>query len=104
MPHLTVVRHFSDLERGEAMSSRFTKLAALMIGLIASIALPARAQQEIAFLTPEGQTVSLSSMRGKVAALFFGGVQDPQCREELKALRSLAERYQGKGVSICWIS
>jgi hypothetical protein len=34
----------------------------------------------------------------------FSGIQDPQCRDELKALESLAERYQGKPVSIHWVS
>jgi hypothetical protein len=34
----------------------------------------------------------------------LGGVQDPQCRDEFKALQSLADRYRGKDVSIYWVS
>jgi hypothetical protein len=43
-------------------------------------------------------------MRGNVVVLLFSGVQDPQRREGLKALGSLAERYQGKNVKIYWVS
>jgi hypothetical protein len=43
-------------------------------------------------------------MRGKVLVLLFSGTQDPQRREGLKALASLADRYQGKDVKVCWVS
>jgi AhpC/TSA family len=46
----------------------------------------------------------MSSMRGKVVVLLFSGVQDPQRREGLKALSSLADRYQGKDVKVCWVT
>jgi thiol-disulfide isomerase/thioredoxin len=72
--------------------------------MMASLSVTASAQQEITFVTPDGQSVSLSSLRGKVVVLLFGGVQDPQCRDEFKALESLAERYNGKDVSIYWVS
>ena len=45
-----------------------------------------------------------SQVAVKVAVLLFGGVQDPQCKDEFKALQSLAERYQDKGVNIYWVS
>jgi len=60
--------------------------------------------QDFSFSTPGGQTVTLSSLRGNVVVLLFSGVQDPQRREGLKALGSLAERYQGKNVKIYWVS
>jgi peroxiredoxin len=72
--------------------------------IIASLTVTASAQQDFTFLTPEGQSISLSSLRGHVTVLLFGGTQDPQCRDEIKALQSLSERYQGKGVSIYWVS
>ena len=62
------------------------------------------AQQDFSFSTASGQTLPISSMRGKVVVLLFSGVQDPQRREGLKALASLAERYQGKDVKVCWVS
>ena len=60
--------------------------------------------QDFSFSTPGGQTVALSSLRGNVIVLLFSGVQDPQRREGLKALETLAERYQGKNVKIYWVS
>jgi peroxiredoxin len=82
------------------------KLKALMIvmAVAAGLSVTARAQQDMSFVTPDGQTVTLSGLRGKVVILLFGGVQDPQCRDEFKALESLAERYQGKDVHIYWVS
>ena len=82
------------------------KIKAIITGavIIASLTVAASAQQDFTFLTPDGQTVSLSSFSGKVAVILFGGIQDPQCRDEIKALQSLSDRYQGKAVSIYWIS
>lgn len=60
--------------------------------------------QDYSFTTSGGQTLAISSMRGKVIVLLFSGVQDPQRREGLKALVSLADRYQGKDVKVCWVS
>jgi thiol-disulfide isomerase/thioredoxin len=68
------------------------------------LTVPAGAQQDLTFISPDGQTVATSGMRGKVVILLFGGVQDPQCRDEFKALESLSERYQGKDVGIYWVS
>jgi peroxiredoxin len=72
--------------------------------ILASLAGTAGAQQDFSFTTSSGQTVPISSMRGKVVVLLFSGVQDPQRREGLKALASLADRYQGKDVKVCWVS
>ena len=71
--------------------------------ITAIIGVPARAQ-DFSFSTPEGQTVTLSSLRGNVVVLLFSGTQDPQRREGLKALGSLAERFQGKKGKIFWVS
>ena len=34
----------------------------------------------------------------------MAALRDPQCRDEFKALGSLAERYRGKPVNIYWVS
>lgn len=83
--------------------TRLNKLLAVSAILSCSVA-TAGAPQDFSFTTSSGQTVPISSMRGKVIVLLFSGVQDPQRREGLKALTSLAERYQGKDVKVCWIS
>ena|SRR5215216_1259160 len=82
------------------------KLKAFIIAavIVAGLSATTGAQQDMSFVTPDGQAVTLSGLRGKVVVLLFGGVQDPQCRDEFKALESLAERYQGKDVRIYWVS
>jgi peroxiredoxin len=74
------------------------------IALTAIFAVTASAQQDFTFTTLDGQSVSLAAQRGKVVVLLFSGVQDPQCRDAIQSLGSLAERYQGKPVSIYWVS
>lgn len=83
--------------------TRFIKVLAVN-AILLCLATGALAQQDFSFTTSSGQSVSVSSMRGKVALLLFSGTQDPQRREGLKALESLAQRYKGKSVTICWIS
>jgi hypothetical protein len=72
--------------------------------LAACLVVPVVLGQDSGFTTPAGQQVPLSSLQGKVVTLFFSGTQDPQCRDEFKALNSLAERFNGKSVSFCWVS
>jgi peroxiredoxin len=79
------------------------KVAVSAVVLAACLSLTASAQ-DLSFVTPDGRTLALSGQRGKVVVLLFGGVQDPQCRDEFRALQSLSERYQGKDVSIYWVS
>ena len=74
------------------------------IAIILCVEVTASAQQDFSFSTPDGQTVTHSSMRGNVAVLLFSGVQDPQRREGLKALEALGERFQGKEVKFFWVS
>ena len=82
-----------------------TKVKTIIPSFIAIIALAVAANaQDATFSTTNGSTVSTASLRGRVVVLLFGGTQDPQCRDEFKALGSLAERYRGKNVNIYWVS
>ena len=71
---------------------------------IAMAAATSAAQTDFSFTTLGGQTVSPESQRGKVVILLFSGVQDPQCRDSMRALAALADRYQGKDVRVYWVS
>jgi hypothetical protein len=87
------------------MTRRLSTLRTELFSILAvALACPALLAQDAGFTTPAGQQVPLSSMQGKVTTLFFSGTQDPQCRDEFKALNSLAERFTGKPVSFCWVS
>lgn len=85
------------------MHSKLKLIIPLLIFLI-SISASTTAMQDFTFTTPDGESVTLSSMRGRVVVLVFASTQDPQCRDEFKALESLSERYRGKSVGVYWIS
>jgi peroxiredoxin len=82
------------------------KYAAILsaIALAAIFTTTASAQQDFTLTTSDGQSLSLASQRGKVVVLLFSGAQDPQCHDAVQALASLAERYQGKPVSLYLVS
>jgi peroxiredoxin len=84
------------------MQSKLKLMIPVLILLGAMVA-PTRAQ-DFTFTTPDGGSVALSGMRGRVVVLLFASTQDPQCRDEFKALEALAERYRGKPVSVYWVS
>ena len=44
------------------------------------------------------------SERLRHVVLLFAGIQDPQCRDEFKALETLAERFRDKDVNVYWVS
>lgn len=68
------------------------------------VATGAGAQQDLNFTSPGGQSLPLSALRGKVTVLLFSGVQDPQCRDGIKAMENLTERFRGKPVQVYWVS
>jgi hypothetical protein len=88
------------------MESRLSNCTSVLMLIIAVclVSPAASGAQDLTFAAPVGQQMTLSSMQGKVVVLFFSGIQDPQCRDEFKALNGLAERYSGKKVSFCWVS
>jgi len=87
------------------MASQSSIRNSITVSIIAACFLVSTALgQDLAFSTPGGQQVTLSSMQGKVVIMFFSGTQDPQCREEFKALNNLAERYAGKPVAFYWVA
>jgi peroxiredoxin len=100
--HLSLAEEFKQ-QTGELMIGKFKAIISA-IALTAILALTASAQQDFAFTGLDGQSVSLASQRGKAVVLLFSGTQDPQCRDAVQALASLAERYQGKAVSIYLVS
>ena len=76
----------------------------IALTLLLFIASAVFAQQNLSFQALDGKPATLSSMRGRVVVLMFAGVQDPQCRDEFKALEALGERFRDKEVSIYWVS
>jgi len=95
---------FASQESKSRWASRYTLTVAVAV-VIASLWVIAGGQQEsLTFVTPSGDKLTLSGLRGKVVVLIFSGIQDPQCRDELKALNFLVSKYQDKPVSLYWVS
>ncbi len=88
---------------GESVINQFKAILSAC-ALAMMFVMTASAQQSFTLTTLDGQSVSLASERGKVVVLLFSGVQDPQCHDAAQALASLAERYQGKPVSVYLVS
>jgi peroxiredoxin len=59
---------------------------------------------DFALRSVDGQTVTASSMRGKVSVLAFGASWLPLTRNQMEALKKLADQYTGKGVAFYWVS
>lgn len=85
------------------MKKRFPILTMSLL-VVAIFSGAAGAQSNASFTSPDGQAVTLTSLRGKVVVLVFGGTNDPQCRDEFKALDALAQRFRGKNVEFFWVS
>lgn len=80
-----------------------TLAAALLAGAVPSGAL-AQGLSGTLRNASGGAAVSAADLRGRVVVLLFGGVVDPQSPDELPALQRLANRYQGRGVDVYWVS
>jgi peroxiredoxin len=74
------------------------------VAIIAGLWLSVSAQQDSTFSTASGGKLNLSSLRGKVVVLVFSSVQDPQCRDEFKALDFLIDKYRDAEVALYWVS
>lgn len=84
--------------------SRIGLIILILVATVALTPLAGASQPDPVLQTLDGSTLPISSLRGKVVVLVFSGIQDPQCRDEFKALNSLGERYQGKEVALFWVS
>jgi peroxiredoxin len=85
------------------MTSRLMRII-MGLAMIAGTSAVSTNAQDVSFSVPDGNTVSLSSLRGNVVVLLFSGMKDPQRRDGLKALQDLAEREKGQNVKIYWVS
>lgn len=72
------------------------------------LANPIRAREPFApdfsFTTRENQSVSNTSLRGKVVLLDFWGTWCPPCRESVPILRNLNKKYAGKPFQLIGVS
>ena len=78
---------------------------AFSVGLTASI--PGSAQSaapEFSLRAVDGETVTSSGLRGEVVVLAFGASWLPLTRNQMEAVKKLADQYAGRGVAVYWVS
>jgi cytochrome c biogenesis protein CcmG, thiol:disulfide interchange protein DsbE len=84
-----------------------TALAIAILGVSLSVSLPAAAHNqspEFALRAVDGEQVSSASLRGEVVVLAFGASWLPLTRNQMEALKKLADQYAGRGVAVYWVS
>ncbi len=90
----------SKIRRAIAVS-----LAMLAVAMSATLAAPAHNQSvEFSLRAIDGETVTSASLRGEVVVLAFGASWLPLTRNQMEALKKLADQYAGRGVAVYWVS
>lgn len=80
-------------------------VCALAIAMSASLPAPAHNQSpEFSLRAIDGETVTSASVRGEVVVLAFGASWLPLTRNQLEAVKKLADQYAGHGVAVYWVS
>ena len=59
---------------------------------------------DFSFRSIDGETVSSESLRGEVVVLAFGASWLPLTRNQMEAVKKLADQYAGRGVAVYWVS
>jgi peroxiredoxin len=92
------------------MFTKIRKTAAIgaclfMVAMIASVPTTAQNQAaEFSLRSVDGQTVNSESLRGEVVVLAFGASWLPLTRNQMEAVKKLADQYAGRGVAVYWVS
>jgi peroxiredoxin len=84
-----------------------TAVAACALAMAMSVSLPLAAQNqaaEFSLRSVDGETVTSSSLRGEVVVLAFGASWLPLTKNQMEAVKKLADQYAGRGVAVYWVS
>jgi peroxiredoxin len=77
----------------------------LAIMMIASASVPVQSRPaEFSLRAIDGETVTAESVRGEVVVLAFGASWLPLTKNQMEAVRKLADQYAGRGVAVYWVS
>src|SRR6267378_3259290 len=76
----------------------------MMIVLGSSLALAQKGPVEFSLRSIDGQTVTSASLRGEVVVLGFGASWLPLTKNQMEAVKKLADQYAGRGVAVYWVS
>jgi peroxiredoxin len=59
---------------------------------------------DFSFRSIDGETITSDSLRGEVVVLAFGASWLPLTRNQMEAVKKLADQYAGRGVAVYWVS
>jgi peroxiredoxin len=88
------------------MTITFRQAAILLVALVA-FAGRIQAQDQtpdFSLKGMDGQVVTASSLRGEVSVFAFGASWLPLTRNQMEALKKVADQYAGRGVAFYWVS
>ena len=86
---------------------RSTAVSICVLAVAMSVSLPARAHNqaaEFSLRSIDGEAVTSTSLRGEVVVLAFGASWLPLTRNQMEAVKKLADQYAGRGVAVYWVS
>jgi peroxiredoxin len=76
----------------------------LAIALTASTRGSAQNTAEFSLRAVDGETVTSANLRGEVVVLAFGASWLPLTRNQMEAVKKLADQYAGRGLAVYWVS
>ncbi|MDX6527856.1 MAG: hypothetical protein QOH41_146 [Blastocatellia bacterium] len=77
----------------------------LAVAMSASLPVPAYNQSpEFSLRAVDGDTITSASLRGEVVVLVFGASWLPLTKNQMEAVKKLADQYAGRGVAVYWVS
>jgi peroxiredoxin len=91
---------FSKIRKTTAIS-----VLMLAVAMAATLVAPAHTQSpDFSLRAIDGETVTSAGLRGEVAVLVFGASWLPLTRNQMEAVKKLADQYAGRGVAVYWVS
>jgi peroxiredoxin len=86
---------------------RVTISAAFLLAIGLTGSMPGAAQNptpEFSLRAIDGETVTSANLRGEVVVLAFGASWLPLTRNQMEAVKKLADQYAGRGLAVYWVS
>jgi peroxiredoxin len=86
---------------------RATIATAFVLAIALTASMPGSAQNpatEFSLRAVDGETVTSASLRGEVVVLAFGASWLPLTRNQMEAVKKLADQFAGRGVAVYWVS
>ena len=88
-------------------TNRRVAIIACVFAIAMTVSMPGLAQNpapEFSLRAIDGETVTSASLRGEVVVLAFGASWLPLTRNQMEAVKKLADQYAGRGVAVYWVS